>query len=94
MPKSSKSRRAKPKAAIARKKPVQRAGPAKSAAWTKRVTGRITILVAPTLAKIPWAVHGFSTRKGGASKLVPLHSKTAATVLNLGFTEWDKRETV
>ena len=54
----------------------------------------MTILVAPTLAKIPWAVHGFSTRKGGTSKLIAVHSSSATQVLNLGFTEWDKRETV
>jgi hypothetical protein len=93
---SSKKRRAKPKASSTRKKSVRNAATNKSAAvvWAKRVTGRVTILVAPTLAKLPWAVHGFSTRKGGASKLVAAHSKSATQVLNLGFTEWDKRETV
>jgi hypothetical protein len=96
MSKSLKTRRAKPKVANARKKSVSSAvrGKSVSVAWPKRVTGRVTILVAPTLAKIPWAVHGFSTRKGGASKLVGAHSKSATQVLNLGFTEWDKRETV
>src|ERR1700685_1716743 len=96
MSKPLKTRRAKPKASAARKKSVRSAAPEKSssAPWAKRVTGRVTILVAPTLAKIPWAVHGFSTRKGGASKFVAVHSKSATQVLNLGFTEWDKRETV
>jgi len=96
MSKSLKTRRTKSKSPNTRKKSVRSAVPSKSptAAWAKRVTGRVTILVAPTLAKIPWAVHGFSTRKGGASKLVPVHSKSATQVLNLGFTEWDKRETV
>jgi YfiH family protein len=96
---SSKSRRAKRKASSARKKsvrPTPRAARKKSAdaSWPKRVTGRITVLSAPTLAKLSWAVHGFSTRKGGASKLTGTHSTTSAPVLNLGFTEWDKRETV
>src|ERR1039458_1952437 len=95
---SSKSRRAKRKASSARKKsvrPTPRAARKKSAdaSWPKRVTGRITVLSAPTLAKLSWAVHGFSTRKGGASKLTGTHSTTSAPVLNLGFTEWDKRET-
>jgi copper oxidase (laccase) domain-containing protein len=90
----SRTRRAKPKASSARKKPVRAAASPKPAAWPKRVTGRVTILVAPTLTKLSWAVHGFSTRKGGTSKLIPVHSKTATQVLNLGFTEWDKRETV
>src|SRR5580692_11059257 len=96
MSKSSKTRRAKPKTPRLRRKSVRTAVPSKpvGAAWPKRVTGRVTILVAPTLEKLPWAVHGFSTRKGGASKLVAVHSKTATQVLNLGFTEWDKRETV
>ena len=44
--------------------------------------------------KLPWAVHGFSTRKGGASKLKGVHSTTSAAVLNLGFTDWDKRDAV
>jgi YfiH family protein len=93
---SSRTRRAQPRASSARKKSVRAVATNKAsvAAWPKRVTGRVTILVAPTLTKLPWAVHGFSTRKGGTSKLVPVHSKTAAQVLNLGFTEWDKREAV
>ena len=93
---SSKTRRVKPKASSTLKKSVSSAsaGKSNSVAWSKRTTGRVTILVAPTLAKIPWAVHGFSTRKGGTSKLVAVHSTSATQVLNLGFTEWDKRETV
>jgi purine-nucleoside/S-methyl-5'-thioadenosine phosphorylase / adenosine deaminase len=46
------------------------------------------ILQVPTLAKIPWLVHGFSTRPGGISEL---HGEK---VLNLGFAEWDARENV
>jgi polyphenol oxidase len=96
MSKSLKTRRAKSKPSSVRKKSVSVAADGKpaAAAWPKRVTGRVTILVAPTLAKLPWVVHGFSTRKGGASKLVAAHSKISTSVLNLGFTEWDKRETV
>ncbi|HET7105969.1 MAG TPA: peptidoglycan editing factor PgeF [Candidatus Acidoferrum sp.] len=43
--------------------------------------------LAPFL-KLPWLVHGFSTRPGGVS---PLESEK---VLNLGFMEWDTRENV
>ena len=39
------------------------------------------------LSKLPWLVHAFSTRRGGASR-VP------STGLNLGFTEWEGREQV
>lgn len=40
------------------------------------------------LRKLKWLVHGFSAVAGGASKL------DGAKVLNLGFQEWDTRETV
>jgi YfiH family protein len=46
------------------------------------------ILRAKPLSQIKWMVHGFSTRKGGASKL------GSERVLNLGFTDWDSRESV
>jgi hypothetical protein len=39
--------------------------------------------------KLPWLVHGFSTRTGGASFLA-----SGERLLNLGFTEWDSRENV
>ena len=38
--------------------------------------------------KLPWLVHGFSTRFGGQSLL------EGEKVLNLSFTEWDSRENV
>src|ERR1700745_441087 len=56
--------------------------------WKERVQGGLRILQAPELAKLPWLVHGFSTRVGGVSKL------DGKRVLNLGFTEWDARENV
>jgi YfiH family protein len=46
------------------------------------------ILQVPALAKLPWLVHGFSTRPGGISPL------DGEKVLNLGFTEWDSKENV
>src|ERR1700739_3999021 len=56
--------------------------------WEGGVQGGLRILQAPELAKLPWLVHGFSTRVGGVSKL------DGKRVLNLGFTEWDARENV
>ncbi|HEX9222050.1 MAG TPA: peptidoglycan editing factor PgeF [Candidatus Acidoferrales bacterium] len=48
----------------------------------------IRILEVPALAKLPWLIHGFSTRPGGVSAI------DGEKVLNLGFTEWDTRENV
>jgi YfiH family protein len=42
----------------------------------------------PAFAKIPWLVHGFSTRPGGVSEI------ESKKVLNLGAVEWDTRENV
>jgi len=39
------------------------------------------------LNKLPWLLHAFSTRQGG-------HSPAPCTGLNLGFTDWDRRERV
>ena len=48
----------------------------------------LQILQVASLRKLPWLVHGFSTRPGGASPL------GGQQVLNLGFMEWDTRENV
>jgi YfiH family protein len=56
--------------------------------WTQRIQRGLRVLQVPALAKLPWLVHGFSTRPGGVSKL------DGKRVLNLGFTEWDARENV
>jgi polyphenol oxidase len=40
------------------------------------------------LNKLPWLVHGFSTKSGGAS------NQDRQRVLNLGFTDWDTKENV
>jgi len=42
----------------------------------------------PALARLPWLVHGFSTKPGGVS------DQNGERVFNLGFTEWDTRENV
>jgi YfiH family protein len=93
---TSKSRGTKKKASSAQRKParVTKSNKSATATWSKRVTGHVTTLVAPTLVKLSWAVHGFSTRRGGVSKLKGVHSTTSAAVLNLGFTDWDKRDAV
>jgi polyphenol oxidase len=52
-------------------------------------TGKpIEILRAPTLAQLPWLVHGFSTRQGGVSTCYRGES------LNLGVTQHDTKENV
>ena len=56
--------------------------------WTERNVCGIRILQVPELAKLPWLVHGFSTKLGGVSPL------EGGRVLNLGFTEWDTKENV
>jgi len=48
----------------------------------------IDILRAPSLTKLPWLVHGFSTRVGGSSKVYGVHA------LNLGFTAHDTKAAV
>jgi YfiH family protein len=59
-----------------------------SSPWLLKRSGGLQILQLAPLAKIPWLVHGFSTRPGGTSVL------DGKKVLNLGFMEWDSREAV
>jgi polyphenol oxidase len=56
--------------------------------WTECTAGGLHILQASALTKIPWLVHGFSTRPGGVSEL------QGEKVLNLGLAEWDSQESV
>ena len=56
--------------------------------WSERVSKGIRILQVPAFTKIPWLVHGFSTRPGGVTELQDERT------LNLGFTESDTRENV
>jgi purine-nucleoside/S-methyl-5'-thioadenosine phosphorylase / adenosine deaminase len=60
----------------------------RSKAWIESDAGGLQILQADALTRIPWLVHGFSTRLGGVSEL---HGEK---VLNLGFAEWDAKEKV
>jgi YfiH family protein len=56
--------------------------------WTTLNSHNLQILQVPALTKLPWLLHGFSTRPGGISHL------DGEKVLNLGFTDWDTRENV
>jgi polyphenol oxidase len=59
------------------------------APWSLRTVQGVEILELAPFKKLPWIVHGFSTRTGGASVL-----NSGERVLNLGFTDWDQRENV
>ena len=52
------------------------------------IKSKLTILQAPHLQKLPWLIHGFSTRQGGYSRVSGGHA------LNLGFTKTDSRSNV
>jgi len=56
--------------------------------WTERKVDNLQILQVPAFSKLPWLLHGFSTKPGGISDL------NGEKVLNLGFTDWDSRENV
>jgi YfiH family protein len=80
----------------ARKRPTAKRKPTAATEWKLRRAGNLQILEAPSLARLDWLVHGFSTRPGGASELKSLRNGREAheKALNLGFTEWDTREGV
>lgn len=52
------------------------------------IKSKLTILQAPHLQKLPWLIHGFSTRQGGYSRV------SGGQALNLGFTKTDSRSNV
>jgi YfiH family protein len=56
--------------------------------WSLRHSGGLEILQLAPFKKLPWLVHGFSTRAGGAS------TPDGHQVLNLSFMEWDSKENV
>jgi polyphenol oxidase len=58
------------------------------AAKPSRAGAKLEILQAAALKRIPWLVHGFSTRSGGVTTFYGTRS------LNLGFTKEDDRERV
>jgi YfiH family protein len=55
---------------------------------TKSPASSIQIIHATNLGKLPWLIHGFSTRPGGASRVY------GGSVLNLGFTAKDSKAVV
>jgi len=59
-----------------------------SGGWELSRAGGLELLKAPSLARLDWLTHGFSTRRRGLSELNGKH------VLNLGFTPWDSRARV
>ncbi len=81
---------------IAKRKSTSRKGSRKASKWNLRESRGLQILEAPSLTQLDWIVHGFSTRPGGASELKNNNDdvKPVEKVLNLSFTEWDKRERV
>jgi len=58
------------------------------APWRLHKAGGLEVLQLDLFRKLPWLVHGFSTRSGGASGLAE------EKILNLSFTEWDERANV
>jgi polyphenol oxidase len=56
--------------------------------WALHKSAGLEILTAGIFDSLPWVVHGFSTRKGGASRL------DGVAALNLGFVEWDSHQAV
>ena len=64
------------------------AKPTVDAGWIERKAGGVHVLQSAALARIPWLVHGFSTKVGGISDL------DGEKILNLSFTEWDLRPNV
>jgi YfiH family protein len=71
-----------------RPRPEPSKAPAAKQAWPERTLRGVRILQAPAFLKLPWLVHGFSTRPGGVS------DAEGEKVLNLGAVEWDSRENV
>jgi len=59
-----------------------------SQGWATLARGGLRILQVPAFSRVPWLIHGFSTRLGGVS------ASDGEQVLNLGFTQWDSRQSV
>jgi YfiH family protein len=81
------------KSSLKKRPPQSRARTSKSIRslsnpWTLKTGNGLRILQLAPFARLPWLVHGFSTREGGVS------SFGGENVLNLGFTDWDTHENV
>ncbi len=67
-----------------RRQQPDRAKPtAVSSPWLLESVKGVEVLRLAPFTKLPWLVHGFSTRSGGVSTLY------GANALNLGFMDWD-----
>jgi hypothetical protein len=69
-------------------KPSQPIHPGLVAPWSLHRRHGLQVLQLGPFSKLPWLVHGFSTRTGGASSL------DGEKLLNLSFMDWDSRENV
>jgi polyphenol oxidase len=56
--------------------------------WVLRGISGLQVLTTSLFDSVPWILHGFSTRPAGESRVKGL------AALNLGFTDWDSRQTV
>jgi polyphenol oxidase len=56
--------------------------------WSLHRAQGLQVLQLAPFRKLPWLIHGFSTRVGGASSL------NGKKLLNLSFMDWDTRENV
>ncbi len=83
MTQAIKIRSSKRRSTVKRAKAARRRG---KETWTIRRSQGLKIVESQALAKLGWLAHGFSTRPGGESLL------DGKRALNLGFTDWDKRE--
>ena len=86
MARAIKTRTSRPRSIAPRK--LQTAARRANEAWTIRRARGLQIAQFSSLTKLRWVVHGFSTRRGGASVI------GGNLALNLGFTDWDERERV
>lgn len=78
-----------PKAHSIRRKPEALSAPNLiDDGWTLRRSSGLEVLTARLFDSVPWLLHGFSTRRAGESRI------NGVAALNLGFTDWDSRETV
>jgi len=64
--------------------------------WRFRTAAGLKILELAPFTQFDWLVHGFSTRSGGVSILESRRpgQPRSEKVLNLGYTDWDRRERV
>jgi polyphenol oxidase len=88
-------RKSAPRATSTKKSGATKSG-ARTKGWPTRRAAGMQIFKVPSLSRLTWLVHGFSTVTGGSSALERTRDgeKSAERVLNLGFTEWDTRDAV